>query len=345
MNDIVDMKRTRRGFAVLDAEDGKPIMELPGLRWERQWISRVGCVKSCLNYLGIEVSMPWLYGATGYAFILNVHEGLCPSGWFLADVPFGKLGENVGFEVDHLAGYRPHDDPNAARRAMWDGARRAIDAGLPCYSLDLKMGEYYVVYGYDEIGYYYSGPSCDEGEDPLPWREIGTTGVADVLLMDVVRPGGTANDVTTVREALQYAVAHARSEGSTNGRYAAGLNGYARWIRALETGRADGYGAAYNAQCYLECRRAAAVFLREAQIWVDDEDGSPLSVLFEGAIGQYDRVAAYLEHVAEALPYSGHRPEHITDGARRSAAVEALKAAREAEDVGVSILEQIAGQL
>jgi hypothetical protein len=53
---------------------------LENCRWVPRWVAHLGAVKGCLNYLGIEMSDAWLYGGTGHAFVLNVHEGLCPSG-------------------------------------------------------------------------------------------------------------------------------------------------------------------------------------------------------------------------------------------------------------------------
>ena len=57
---------------------------IEGLDWEGSFITELACVKGCLVYLNKDVSMPWLFGATGYAFVLNMHESVspgCPNGW------------------------------------------------------------------------------------------------------------------------------------------------------------------------------------------------------------------------------------------------------------------------
>lgn len=46
--------------------------KLEYLRWKPHNVTHLGCIKGCLNYLGVEVSDPWLYGATGHAFIINI---------------------------------------------------------------------------------------------------------------------------------------------------------------------------------------------------------------------------------------------------------------------------------
>ena len=46
--------------------------KIENLRWRPKWVSHMGCLKGCLDYLGLKVSDAWLYGATGHAFIINM---------------------------------------------------------------------------------------------------------------------------------------------------------------------------------------------------------------------------------------------------------------------------------
>jgi AraC family transcriptional regulator len=46
--------------------------KLENLRWSNRWTSHLGCIKGCLNYLSLDVSDAWLFGATGHAFIINI---------------------------------------------------------------------------------------------------------------------------------------------------------------------------------------------------------------------------------------------------------------------------------
>jgi len=48
--------------------------KLENLRWRPRWISHLGCIKGCLEYLGVDVSDAWLFGATGHAFVINLHD-------------------------------------------------------------------------------------------------------------------------------------------------------------------------------------------------------------------------------------------------------------------------------
>ncbi|MHC4520430.1 MAG: hypothetical protein ACYTAS_17725, partial [Planctomycetota bacterium] len=180
---------------------------LEGLRWVPRWASHVGCVKGCLNYLKRDVSDAWLFGATGHAFVLNISPGLCPSGptdWDTSG--FLRLGRNVGYRVEKVDEYCPKEpDRREAQERAWDHVRRSIDDGLPCYGWELDIPEYFVIFGYDKTGYYISGPECDEGAGPIPWRNLGTSAIGCVLVASVQRTG-PADVRQTVRDAFSYAL-------------------------------------------------------------------------------------------------------------------------------------------
>lgn len=198
---------------------------LEGLRWAGRWASHVGCLKGCLNYLGIEVSDAWLFGATGHAFVLNISPGLCPSGptdWDTSG--FLRLGRNVGYRVESVDAYCPRKrDLRDAQERAWDHVRRSIDEGLPCYGWEIDIPEYCVIYGYDKTGYYISGPGCDDGAGPIPWRNLGTSEIGVVLVANVRRTE-PADARQTVRDALSFAL---DVGGTTAG---SGRTGPAGWM-------------------------------------------------------------------------------------------------------------------
>jgi hypothetical protein len=47
---------------------------LKNLRWNPRMVSHLGCIKGCLDYLGMDISDAWLFGGTGHAFIINICE-------------------------------------------------------------------------------------------------------------------------------------------------------------------------------------------------------------------------------------------------------------------------------
>ena len=131
--------------------------------------------------------------------------------------------------------------------------REAIDQGLPCYGWELDIPEYYVVHGHDDKGYYFKGPLCESGKGPKPWNELGDTTIG-VLEMYVVKPGTAADDVKTVKDAFEFALEHAKSSDKwVYPKYKSGLAGYDLWVTALQQGKADGFGTAFNAAVWAEC--------------------------------------------------------------------------------------------
>jgi hypothetical protein len=104
----------------------------------------------------------------------------------------------------------------------------------------------------------------------------------------------------------------------------------------LGSDQIEPHGTAYNAVCYLECRRNAVRFLTEARQRLDAE----LTPLFDEAIGRYEAVAASLEQVVEAFPWPADA-EHIKDQTRRRKAIEALQAAKQAETQAVQALTKL----
>ena len=182
--------------------------KLENLRWSPKWVSHLGCIKGCLDFLGIEVSDAWLFGATGHAFLINMHEEVCPSGptaW--KTVKLFELGQNIGYEIEGITAHKSDENFDVVQKRTWDFTRKALDQDFPCYGWELEIPEYYVVFGYDEDGYYYSGPGCDEGKGPKPWRELGDTGIG-IIEMYSLKPNDPREEQLAVKDALSFALDH-----------------------------------------------------------------------------------------------------------------------------------------
>jgi hypothetical protein len=251
-----------------------------------------------------------------------------------------RLGRNIGYDIEGVVGFKLEDNFAQKKQAAWETVKRAIDDGLPCYGWELEAPEYYVVNGYDGLGYYYSGPLCDSSTGPKPWQSLAETGIG-LLEMYVVRPGKPADDATTVRQALEFALEHATSASKwTRPRYRTGLAGFDNWIGALEAGTVHSHGQAYNAVCWCECRGFAAQFLKEASGRLDGKVGA----LLDEAAARYGDVHARLQQVCELFPFPP-QGEEVRDEARCRAAAEHLRVAREAEEVGLEALARIVSVL
>jgi len=321
------------------------MVALENCQWRPRWVSHLGCIGGCLDYLGIEISDAWLYGGTGHAFVINLHEEVCPSGptaW--KTMKLFELGRNLGYRLDGVFGTKQQDGLREIQERAWAHVRQAIDQGQPCYGWELEIPEFYVVYGYDDggaatAGYYYSGPGCDEGKGPKPWQELGDTGIGVVELYSVW-PEETADDATTVKQALTFALQHATSpEEWIFPGYRAGLEGYDNWIRALQAGKASDMGMRYNTGVWLECRKNAVGFLQEAKERLPGRADAE----FSRALAHYTAVAESLGQVAEIYPWIWKASDEdvLPVNDQNRAAVEALQAARAAEAAGLRALASI----
>ena len=317
--------------------------KLKNLRWRPMWVTHLGCVNGCIDYLDLDVSDAWLFGATGHAFIINIHEVVCPSGptaWN-TEMLF-KLGENIGYSTGGIFGTKTDSDFAEKKKEAWNSTKSALDAGLPCYGWELDIPEYYVIYGYDDDGYHFSGPGPGDHDyrDHKPWNELGETEIG-VLEIYGVDKGQPADDSKTIKDALSFVLEHSKSpEKWIVPKYKAGLAGYDSWIDALETGKADGFGMAYNSVVWCECRAFAVQFLKEAGERLDGK----FSSMFDDAMGHYEMVSENLKKVSEAFPFPPES-EEIKDPNLCKNGVEHLRSARKAEESGLKALESIKNAL
>ncbi len=198
------------------------------------------------------------------------------------------------------------------------------------------------MYGYDDDGYYVAGPGVDEGGRPKPWRELGDTGIGCVEMF-AVRPGRAADDATTMREALSFALKIA--EGSAKWffpQHRSGLPGYDAWIRGFEQRTASHFGTAYNAAVWAECRTFAVEFLREA----GERIGGSAAAALDEAARHYGRVSQALARVCDAYPFApGNTMDPVTADAKSEDATKALAAARDAEKAGLDAFEKVIAAL
>ena len=271
--------------------------KLEGLEWRQRFVEHLGCIKGCLEYLGGEMSFSWLYGGTGHAFIINMNETLdveSPYAWN-AQMLFA-LAPNLGYEVDGFSIWKDAagaEFPQKQREA-WDFVRGCIARGLPCYGWELKApyGGYWVINGYNDVGYYYSGW---ESGGPLPWQKLGDLFVT-LLEVHSVQLCEPASDSKIVKDALTMALKHAENPKEwIEPQCHSGPAGFDLWAEALEAGRAQRDGQWYNTEVWHECREMAVEFLNEAKQRLPGR----CDAAFDEAAGHYtvvrDKMRALLE--------------------------------------------------
>lgn len=313
---------------------------LEGLEWKPAWISHMGCHHGCIDYLGLDISRPWIFGGTGHAFALNIHEELCPSGptaWKSEVVD--HLAANIGYLVEGVTGHASQRDFEAKQKIAWALVTGCIDTNVPCYGWELAIPEWYVITGYDDDGYYFSGPGADEARMPLRAEDLARTEIG-WLSVQCVLPCRPSPDDEIVVEALGFALDNAAGKHLLE-HYAAGPAALELWADSVEDGRASRFGAGYNGECWRECREMAPKFLREAKRRIGREEA-----LFDEAIEHYSAVANALGRVVERIPFRmPETPDAESETVRDPECAAILREAKTAEERGLEALRKIRSAL
>ena len=314
-------------------------MLLTDVKWQPMWTTLLGCTKGCLNHLGIEVSTPWLFGVTGHAFLLNFGEDTCashPTAWDRTRLQ--QMGENIGFRSAEIRGV--DGELPVQQKFAWNACRKSIDNGRPCLAWAMDIPEWYIVNGYNDVGYLYVGVQADNGAGPRPWQEY------DWLHIVTLTPCQPSEPSKTVKDALEYTLElDAKPTKWTFEPRKTGLAAYDNWIQAAQALPATdhpGHGMAFNAAVWAECRKNAVEFLREAK----DKLSGQCDQAFNKAISHYKTVAQHLNKVAELFPFS---PPDWDRNARNvqllSRVTDELFKARKAEEKGLAALKDIAASI
>ena len=309
------------------------MMKLDGLDFKSFLVSHLGCVKGCIEYLGLDISIPWLFGGTGHAFIINIHETLCPSGptaW--RTTMLYALGRKLGYDTHGIFGQTTDE----LKEKAWDYVRTAIGNNQPCYGWQLgSIPDFYVIYGYDDDGYYYKGYDAMGGTGPLSWRDLGK------MFIEVysVEKCNAVDDRSLVKAVFETVIKHSKNpeEWSINDKYSTGLKGFDQWINAVSNGTADGFGLGYNSVVWSECRRYAVEFLEEAK----NRLGEKTRDLFDEAIRHYEKVAESLTKVSKLYPHPLRIEGPIAKDDTSKEATIILKTARDAEAKGLEVIEEL----
>ena len=87
-------------------------MKLENLSQGRLNTTMMGVVKAVLDFYHIDSSEAWAFGGSGHAFLINIHEQICPSGpycWKYDVVQ--KLLRNLGLEMTDLGFFHQGSAP------------------------------------------------------------------------------------------------------------------------------------------------------------------------------------------------------------------------------------------
>jgi len=224
----------------------------------------VGVVKGALDYFGSDKSASAAFGGSGHAFLMNIHEQLCPSGpycWKYDE--FYPLVRNLGLEVIEL-GFCHNGSTPEERAAIERKVREHLDQGQPC-----GMGnmDNQLIYGYDDkqlLAIQPWGTACCTTPPGLTfgtWAEFGKEVHATFWAFE---KAPAADESKVVRDSLLYALDLFENPRSHSPElYATGPAAYDNWVKAVEAGHGASHGSWWNGVVWSECRAMAGAWFEE----------------------------------------------------------------------------------
>ena len=228
--------------------------------------SLMGVVKGALDHYDIACTPGKAFVASGHAFVLNVHEELCPSSPYVWDYRrFFELLRNLGLATEQLGMALP----NAAasdKAALEEKVRTALDSGAVCSLLNLDNQ---LILGYDDAGFALAQPWDAIDSTPArlsygSWRELQAGPPLDVLPVQPLRATPLGADARATLDALDFAVELWRHpQRYAVERYGMGANAYANWLAALDAGHGDEHGNWWNGVVWAECRDRAGDYFQD----------------------------------------------------------------------------------
>ncbi len=241
------------------------------------WVSLVGAVAGVLKSRSVKCDFTDVAGMSGYAFIVNIHPGLCPSGptafdWMMLQEGIRTLGLDT--EVV-MAEHDEHTDDEELCTELFEKVREEIDAGRCCVVWGATdVPEFAIAYGYRDDSYlvrsyrsarHRDGQEWKEGlgpgdspEEPVRYDKLNAPGcLAAVFFGDRVESEQVRADRQAIARAVQLlGDRHVCFDPS----YFHGAGAFGKWAEVLEAGEAGPSGNAYNVVCWWEMQMLASGF-------------------------------------------------------------------------------------
>jgi hypothetical protein len=231
-----------------------------------------------------------VYGASGHAFLINIHNSLCPSGPYVWNPEgFLRLIKNLGAEmIDH--GFFSPQSGQDDRKRVDEVLVEHLDKGIPCSLLNM---ENQLITGYDDTGFTTAQPWAPHHDFPPKhltfgtWEEFGDEFHVNFFTIGKLTP---ENERKTILDSLEYAVDIFRNPTvHTSEPYGVGPNAYAKWIGAVRKGEGSSHGNWWNATVWAECRTMASQYFVE------------IAQKYPGVAAQVNELASAYDAIADGL--------------------------------------------
>lgn len=291
-------------------------MMMPDLIPASLRISHMGVLKSCIARLGPQIPDPLLYGASGYAFMMNIAPGVHyagPASWNTTSI--AERMPNIGLTTESfIVTWATQPDFQRKHQLASAFIAERLSKGLPCYGCELAYPGYFTINDYDTNGFTYQFTSPVDGEvQPIQraWSELGRVDMG-LLLVGGIELSDLANDnIRTIRETFRFAIDLRDQPPETFGAQSTGLGAFDAWMTSLQDGSilqnpmCHPHGTVHNALAWQECRQQAVGFLQMAAPCVDPSLHGSLA----NAASQYNIVQSELGRVAQIFIQTAQMPD------------------------------------
>ncbi len=224
--------------------------------------SLMGVVRGVADYFEIDLSTPSLYGRTGHAFFMNIHEAICPSGPYCWNIdPFIALLENCGIRMKKH-GFFSGESTSEERNTLEKAILTELEKGNPCSVLNM---DHQLITGSDGSGFLCFQPW--ESKSPPAhlafgeWSEWGDEIHACFYSFEKIE---LPDPLLAVQKSLEYVRdLNGNPSGYTMKPYKCGVAGYDAWVKGVKKGYGKEHGNWWNGTVWSECRKQAALYFGE----------------------------------------------------------------------------------
>ena len=228
--------------------------------------SLLGVALGAMAHYGLDATPHEAFALSGHAFVINIHEELCPSGPYCWNFrPALALLGNLGLRVEEIGTLSPAASSAAQRAALEAAVRGALAEGAVCSLLCL---DHQLILAQDGDGFATAQP-WGSGVASTParlafgtWREY-RAGPPVAFYKLTANGASRPAEAAALQAALDFALdVWRRPAEYAEGRYGMGDAAYANWLGAIDAGRADEHGNWWNAVVWGECRERAGDYFQ-----------------------------------------------------------------------------------
>ena len=240
----------------------RPTLEKSTLTQPPLNTSFMGVVVGAAKHFGSKLSTMEFFVESGFAFALNIHPGICPSGpyYWNHESVFDSL-QQLGLTITRIT---PPEIPRTRESRL--AIESQVRSGFEDAVVSMEGLDHQLVVNCDEDGFEFAMPWGPDAEACLPkisyadWRELESPPIFGFYRIE---PCETSIEENRVRNALKNAIDMYENNATLafDG-YEFGLSAYNKWISTLKSGDFDQQGQWWNCMVWGECRFFAMEYFR-----------------------------------------------------------------------------------